>query len=134
MDQEPPQTPPQVADGLANVCRNLDTLRTALRHGQHDQEEEPASLRQVLEAVRTRADLAGPLQALHTALLDAGDTLGIWGAARREVILAGDDHGVPFEPIYRCPLGRCSGRRPDNTTVFPLICTITGRELHQETL
>jgi hypothetical protein len=133
LDQQPPQATPQVADGLAYVCRHLDTLRTALRHGQHH-EEEPAALQQVLEAARTLADLTGPLQALHTALLKAGDTLGIWGAARREVTLAGDDHGVPFEPVYRCPLGRCTGRHPDNTTIFPLICTITGRELHQETL
>lgn len=134
LDQQPPQATLRVADGLAYVCRHLDTLRTALRHGQHDQEEEPASLRQVLEAVRTGADLAGPLQALHTALLEAGDTLGVWGAARRGVTLAGDDPGVPFEPVYPCPLGRCTGRHPDNTTIFPLICTITGRELHQETL
>lgn len=135
MDQEPQQANVQVADGLAYVCRHLDTLRTALQHDRNDQgEEEPALLRQVLEAVRTRTDLAGPLQALHTALLDAGDTLGVWGAAQRGVNLAGTDQGVPFEPVYRCPLGRCAGRRPDNTTVFPLICTITGRELHQETL
>ena len=45
--------------------------------------------------------------------------------------------GVPSDPeapVYGCPLGRCTGRRPDNTTVFPLICAITGRELRQEIL
>ncbi len=125
---------------MAWVCERLETLRQDLGRGGHPDQQgdgDPEPLRLVLEAFTAGANLAEPLEDLHTALLDVGDPLGLWGQVRsghRGVNLAGTHDGTPFEPVYPCPLGRCSGRTPDNTTVFPLVCAITGRELRQKTL
>ncbi|MEV5750750.1 hypothetical protein AB0L00_23250 [Actinoallomurus sp. NPDC052308] len=119
------------ADALAYVCGQVDSLRAILADGHG-----PSPLDDLLAAARDGRDLTGPLETLHTTLLAAGDPLGVWGHVRswRAVNATGIDQRAPFEPVYLCPLLRCSGRRPDNTTVFPLTCTITGRPLRREEL
>lgn len=138
MSQEENQPNYPVADGLASVCERLETIRRDLRRGsQEEQQQDPAPIRRVMEAFLDGGDLADPLQGLHTALLKAGDPTGVWGHVQpssRSVSLVGNTPDVPFELVYRCPLGRCAGRSPDNTTIFPLICALSGRELIQKTL
>lgn len=131
MSEETHQRVGRVADGLAYVCGSLDSLHAVLPG------DEQSPLRRLLAAVRADQDPAGPLEALHAALLAAGDPLGVWGHARsqsRAVPMTGVDERRPFEPIYLCPQGRCSGRRVDKTTTFPLTCAITGQELRRDQL
>lgn len=131
MSEETHQRSVRVAEGLAYVCRNLDSLHAVLPG------DEQSPLRRLLAAMRADHDQAGPMEALHAALLAAGDPLGVWGHARSEsraVSIAGADGGRPFEPIYLCPQGRCSGRRVDKTTTFPLTCAITGQHLRRDHL
>jgi hypothetical protein len=128
-----------VADGLASVCERLETIRRDLhRRNPEEQRQDPDPVLGITEAIREGSDLADPLQGLHTALLKAGDPTGVWGHVQpstREVTLVGDDPGMAFEVVYRCPLGRCSGRTPDNTTTFPMICALSGgSELIKKTL
>jgi uncharacterized protein YbjT (DUF2867 family) len=120
----------RVADGLAYVCQHLDTIRAAL---DPDQQQEPAPIQAVRAALRTGADLTMPLQTLHSALLDVGDALGVWHAARNGPPMVGIPD-TPFEPIYLCPRDRCAGRRVDSATVFPLTCALAGQQLRRETL
>lgn len=119
-----------VADGLAYVCRRLDDISGLLP------KKKQALVSQVLAAVRAGQDPAGPLQALHIALQVAGDHLGVWGhrGEPRGPNMTGINRHQPLEPFYPCPLSRCSGRQVDQSTVFPLVCAITGRELRRERL
>jgi hypothetical protein len=128
----------RTADALAYVCARLDWLRS-LPLGNGPTAQSP--LQQLLDAVRRGQDVSAHLDALHTAVQSAGDALGVRGArghARRGegsgLNLAGIDGRAPFEHLYLCPADRCSGRRPDRTTVFPLICGITGERLRRERL
>jgi hypothetical protein len=134
MAEGPDVTDAHTADALAYVCGRLDYLRAVLPH---DEAGEPPALRALLDALRDAQDLAGPLDALHAGLLRAGDALGVWGHVRsgwRGLGVPGVEEDAPLEVVYVCPLGRCSGRRPDRTTTFPVTCTITGQELRRERL
>lgn len=132
MSEETLQSANRIAAGLAYVCKELASLRAVLPP------DKQSPLEQLLAAVRAGEDLAGPLEALHTALLAAGDPLGVWGHLgvweQRSVTIAGVNTQQPFEPIYLCPHGRCAGRSADKDTVFPLTCAITGKKLRQEQL
>jgi hypothetical protein len=123
-----------VADALAYVCGRLEYLRAVLPR---DEAGDPPVLRALFAALSDGQDLVGPLEALHADLLNAGDVLGVWGHVRpgwRNLSVSGLDESAPFEVVYLCPLGRCSGRRPEKTTTFPVTCAITGRELRRERL
>jgi hypothetical protein len=125
----------QTGWALAYVCSHLAYLRALLPDGDaavalHD------LVRSVTSADPSGRDLRRRLDALHRKVQAAGDGLGVWGHAadtRRDLNLPGVSSG-PFEPLYLCPIGRCSGRQVDQTTVFPLVCEITGRELDQDVL
>lgn len=138
MPENPHRSADEISDALAWVCARIEDIRRDLRYGADSgQTGDPEPLKRVLDSFRAGSDLADPLQGLHHALLRVGDPLGVWGHVRphsRSVTLAGADNGTPYEPVYRCPTGRCAGRTPDNTTEFPLVCAMTGRELLQETL
>lgn len=124
---------------LAYVCRRLDYLRRLLSpdRGPGGDPPELDALTDAATAAQRpdQGELRDLLQALHQAVQAAGDPLGVWQAsAQRSVHLPGIPGGGPFEPLYLCPVGRCAGRRPDQSTVFPLTCTITGRELKRTIL
>ncbi|MFI6542971.1 hypothetical protein ACIBO9_06960 [Streptomyces prunicolor] len=124
---------------LAYVCRRLDYLRRLLAPDQ-DMGEGPPELRVLTDAVTAaqqpdRDAFQDLLQALHEAVQAAGDPLGVWQASQaRSIHLPGASGGAPFESLYRCPIDRCAGRHPDQSTVFPLTCKITGRELERTIL
>ena len=138
MSQEEHQPAYPIANGLASACERLETIRRDLRRSSGQElQQDPEPLQRLVEAFRSGSDLAAPLQGLHDALLNAGDPTGVWGHVQpgsRGVSLAGNDPDMPFEVVYRCPLGRCAGRSPDNTTIFPLMCALSGKELIQKTL
>ena len=77
MAEETNEAASRVADALAGVCGQLDSLRALL-----PDDDEGSPLEKLLEAVRAGQDPAGPLDALHTALLAAGDHLGVYGNTR----------------------------------------------------
>jgi hypothetical protein len=87
----------------------------------------------VANAVRIGADLREPLEALHAALLDAGDPRGVWGAARA-LMMTGLATDVPFEPVYACPHAHCSGHDIATATAISFMCTLTNQPLRKETL
>ncbi|MEU9472221.1 hypothetical protein AB0D78_37600 [Streptomyces avermitilis] len=124
---------------LAYVCRRLDYLRRLMTPNA-EPGSDPSELRALLRAVTAAqrpgaGELRDLLQALHQAVQASGDPLGVWQAsAGRSLQLPGIPGEVPFETLYRCPVDRCAGRRPDQSTVFPLTCTITGRELQRTVL
>ena len=124
---------------VAYICRRLDYLRRLLAPDQN-MGGDPPELRVLTDAVTAaqRSDqgaLQGPLQALHEAVQAAGDPLGVWQVRKeRSLHLPGESGEAPFESLYRCPIDRCAGRSPDQSTVFPLTCTITGRELERTIL
>ncbi|GGT15289.1 hypothetical protein GCM10010222_66730 [Streptomyces tanashiensis] len=129
----------RIGPALAYVCRRLDYLRGLLGPAQGTGGDPPEL--QALTAAVTAArrpgvsELQGLLQALHRAVQAAGDQAGVWQAStQRGLHLPGVSVDTPFEPIYVCPLARCAGRRPDQTTVFPLICALTGRQLERTIL
>lgn len=124
---------------VAYVCRRRDYLRQLLTGGQ-DAMQDPPVLRGVVEAVTGAQPpddtLRESLHALDQAVRREGDELGIAAAtqaaaAGRGLPLPGTDASAPFAPAYPCPIGRCAGRHPDQTTVFPLMCSLTGREIRQ---
>lgn len=127
-----------ISGALAYVCRRLDYLRRLMSSDPvpgHD----PSELRALISAVTapqqpSLGELQDLLRTLHQAVQAAGDPLGVrQTSAGRSLHLPGIGSG-PFEAVYQCPIGRCSGRRPDQSTVFPLTCTITGRELQRKIL
>ncbi|MFE9481263.1 hypothetical protein ACFYNM_21985 [Streptomyces spororaveus] len=128
-----------IGPALAYVCQRLGPLRELLTQAQGTLGD-PAELRALTDAVTAAqrpglSELRDLLQALHQTVQAAGDPLGVWQAtSQRSLHLPGISSGTPFEEIFLCPLGRCAGRRPDQTTVFPLKCAITGRELERTVL
>lgn len=135
MNQQPDQQtqPPvvPVAAGLAYACRYLKDIREVLRPD--GDQRDPLEIRRVADAVRTGADLRGPLEALHGALLAAGDPWGVWGAARA-LMMTGLDADVPFEPMCACPHDHCSGHSIVTATAISFTCTLTRQPLRSEAL
>jgi hypothetical protein len=131
----PAEDEDQTGPALAYVCSHLADLRVLLPDS-----DGAVALHELVTSVASAEfgqDLGRRLDALHRKVQAAGDALGVWGHvadARRDLNLPGVSGGGPFEPIYLCPVGQCSGRQVDQTTVFPLVCEIAGRELDQDVL
>lgn len=142
-----PERDERMGDALAYLCEHLDEVRGKLSRGRptYEDGQEPALLQTIvhgLQADEQPSDLAAALEELHTALRWAGDALGLWGHlpghihgrdVRGDVILAGIAR-ESAEILYLCPVGRCSGRRPEFGTVFPLTCSVVGAPLRRERL
>ncbi|WP_328915296.1 MULTISPECIES: hypothetical protein [unclassified Streptomyces] len=129
-------------EALAYVCRRLDYLRRLLTPGQVGGGD-PPELRALTTAVTAarrpgHGELRDLLQELHRVVQAAGDPLGVWQASAGRGFhlpgIPGIPGGSPFEALYLCPMGSCAGRHPDQSTVFPLTCAITGRELERTIL
>ncbi|MEU9247788.1 hypothetical protein [Streptomyces sp. NPDC048385] len=111
-------------NGLAYVCAHLDDLRRRLE-GAGD----ATALRDLLAAVRDGQEAAGPLRALHNALLGAGDARGVYGATR-SFRPAGIDGTATAETVYLCPADRCSRYAWPESSAAPL-CEATGQRLRR---
>lgn len=125
----------KISEGLAYVCQHLDQIRADLSYC--DGSGDLGPLERLLAAVSESREIAGPLNALHDALLAGGDALGVYGHARdsgpRGLRPAGVDER-PVETVYLCPNGGCSRYGwPDATNGTPQ-CEISGKRLRRERL
>lgn len=117
-------------NGLAYVCGHLDQVRADL---QGDGAGDVSPLQRLLDAVRDGQDLADLLDALHAAVQNSGDALGVYGHGVRGLRPTGVEDG-PMEIVYLCPVGRCSGRRWPGVATFPVRCQISEQDLRREWL
>ena len=90
---------------VAYVCDQLDYIRTTLEtYGSQG----AAPLEYVLAALRHADDLpSAHLEALHEALLTAGDAVGIHGHLRG-LTLSGFNTPEPDAWVLLCPTGQCA--------------------------
>ena len=111
-------------DGLAYVCAHLADLR---RHLQTV--GDTTALRDLLAALNHGQEVTGPLRALHSALLRAGDVRGVYGGTR-SLRPAGIDDTAATETVYLCPADRCSRYAWPESSAPPR-CEATGQELRR---
>ncbi|UGT68147.1 hypothetical protein LTT66_34155 [Nocardia gipuzkoensis] len=113
---------------MAYVCRNLPEIRSLLR----DDGGDPSTPLQRLLARARSGDspaISPLLDAVHSALQQAGDARGIFGNLRG---MAGV--GLrPIEIVYRCPNALCTGRQDDEVGAETPRCAVTDRELIRDT-
>ncbi|MGY2058610.1 hypothetical protein ACW9HQ_27225 [Nocardia gipuzkoensis] len=118
----------RVGAGLAYVCRNLSDIRSLLR----DDGGDPSTPLQRLLGGAQSGDapaISALLDAVHSALQQAGDARGIFGNLRG---MAGV--GLrPIEIVYRCPNALCTGRQDDEVGAETPRCAVTDRELIRDT-
>lgn len=118
----------QEAAGLAYVCANLGELRAILG----DDGEDPASvLERLLAALRSGETVTQLLEEAHRAMQRAGDALGIYGQQDRGAAAIGTER---MEIVFRCPLGKCTGRPFGDVASFPPLCSVNGTELVRDRL
>ncbi|MEU6481068.1 hypothetical protein ABZ858_30175 [Streptomyces sp. NPDC047017] len=114
---------------VAYVCRQTERIRADLvTYGP----DGAAPLERLLSALRDGEEITAPLDALHEALLAAGDAVGIYGHTRGLT-----PHGVtptmPDERVLLCPTDQCSRFEwPDGADA--LRCPISSRPLRREHL
>jgi hypothetical protein len=115
---------------VAYVCARLDQIRTSLeRYGR----EGAAPLERVVAALRAEEDPVPALDALHEALLVAGDAVGLHGRVRGLSPL-GVDADLPDEWVLLCPTGQCARHAwPDGGDAEPP-CRVSGRPLRRARL
>ncbi|ALO11707.1 Response regulator [Streptomyces venezuelae] len=115
--------------GLARVCGRLDEIREILAGGGP---AGPAALEGLLAQARRGGDLTAALESLDHAVKEAGDALGVHGAARAVPLLGGGSDGRG-ESVLRCPSRRCSRTVWPERGALPE-CAISGEALHWERL
>lgn len=91
-------------DEIAYVCAEFQGLHAGL---EAHSTEGAAPLERLLAALRAGADPTAPLEALHEALLAAGDAAGIHGQTRG-LHPIGVGAATPDEWVLLCPTGQCS--------------------------
>lgn len=121
------------AAGLAYVCSHLPELRGLLGD---DGSESGTPLGRLLAACggsRPAADIAPLLGEVDAALRALTDGMvGVQGFGEgRGTSWSGLE---PLEYVYRCPLGRCTGRLGSEVAEVRPLCAISRRELVRERL
>lgn len=116
-------------EAVAYVCDELAHIRETL---EARTSEGVAPLERVLAALRAGEALAAPLDALHEALLTAGDASGIYGHPRG-LIPRGVSPAMPDEWVLLCPRNQCSRHAWADGPEAPR-CRITGQPLRRERL
>lgn len=111
--------------GIARICASPDDLRQVL--------DNSAPLDAVLDLLRSDpgdlASLIGVLDALHSALQQAGDQLGLYGEAARGVP-SGLGPGRRTDVVFHCPQGRCArSERPGPGVTERPRCTLFDEDL-----
>lgn len=145
-DSAGPDADVQARVGLGYVCAHHDEIRRDLSlsgfggvrsrterggNGVDGFAAEPEPLRDLALALTGDQSPIPALDAIHAALLAAGDALGLYGRARpgiRGVTPPGVDTAVPpptEETVYLCPRRRCS-RYAWPGSDQPESCAITG--------
>ncbi|WP_125591706.1 hypothetical protein [Amycolatopsis balhimycina] len=112
---------------VAYVCVQSDRIRAVLEtHGP----DGAAPLERTLAALRDGEETTAPLDALHDALLVAGDAAGINGRARG-LTPHGVSPAMPDEWVLLCPMHHCSRYTWPSGPELPR-CTISGQPLRRE--
>ena len=114
---------------VAYICDQLDRIRAALEtHSIRG----VAPLERVLAALLAGEDMTEALEALHVALLAAGDAAGINGRTRGMKPI-GANSAMPDESVLLCPTNQCSRYNWPDGPEAPR-CRITGQPLREERL
>ncbi|MEU9575347.1 hypothetical protein AB0D62_37020 [Streptomyces massasporeus] len=114
---------------IARICETFDGMRQLLG--------DPAPLDTILDQLRADVEdpalLVGLLDALDSALLQAGDELGLYDEAGRKPLFVPSNGLGPArrtEIVFHCPEGRCTRMvRPDPTASARPRCTLFDKEL-----
>ncbi|MFE3906662.1 hypothetical protein ACFXPY_42135 [Streptomyces sp. NPDC059153] len=119
----------QEADGLARVCQNLDDIRDTCVEAYGDD----SAVQRLLAAIAARQGVGAPLQDLDSALVRAGDVLGVLQCGVRGPRIPGADEG-PLELVYHCPLNLCSVRLRWPQPPAARRCSIAGSGMSPKSL
>jgi hypothetical protein len=119
----------ELREDVAYLCDQLGHIRATL---EAHSREGTAPLERLLAALRDGADLSAPLDALHEALLAAGDAAGIHGRTRG-LTPHGVNPAMPDEWVLLCPTDQCSRFKwPDGPEASR--CRISDQPLRRERL
>lgn len=117
-------------DAVAYVCDQLDYIRRSLTARDC---RGAAPLDRLLTALHNGEELSTLLQALHEALLAAGDAAGI-RPETRGLNPIGTPPAMPHEWVLLCPSGECSRHAWLDGSEAPPTCRISGHPLRKERL
>ncbi|MFJ4979240.1 hypothetical protein ACIP6X_28560 [Streptomyces coeruleorubidus] len=114
---------------VARICETSDGIRQLL--------DDSAPLDAVLDVLRSRAGetpvLTGLLDDLDSALLQAGDELGLYGEGGRGPLTVPSNGLGPArrtEIVFHCPEGRCARMvRPEATVSARPRCAVFDEDL-----
>lgn len=129
VDHEARTSGAESREDIAYVCDQLDHIRSTL---ETHSAVGLTPLRHVLAALDDGEDLAEPLDALHDALLVAGDAVGIRSNVRG-LHPIGVTPATPDEWVLLCPTGRCPRHAWPDGDETPR-CRISDRPLRREQL
>ncbi|MET7761579.1 hypothetical protein [Streptomyces sp. NPDC005336] len=116
-------------EDVAYVCEQLEHIRTLL---QTHSPAGTAPLERLVATLQAGEDPAMPLDAVHEALLAAGDAVGIHGRVRG-LNPIGADPATPREWVLLCPTGQCSRYSWPDGPQAPS-CPVSGQSLRTEPL
>jgi hypothetical protein len=122
---------------LAYACTHLNELREELRLTHPGAAAgEPSLLRDLTDAVNAGRPCGPALDAIHSALLDAGDQLGLYGRIDpdwRGLTPTGITVMPPDsdERVYLCPINQCSRHSWPGPDPRPS-CAIIGEALRED--
>lgn len=91
----------QIAEAIAYVCENIGPIRTTLAGGAEDGRRQ---FDELLAALRDETDPVDLLEAVHRALRQAHDALGVFGRNRDASMTKVIGIESP-EPVLLCPRG-----------------------------
>lgn len=129
MQPPPPEAAKPDPAALAYLCANLQEICDALGDDGSDPTTPVAKTLAAVAADDAPATIAA-LNTLHAALQHIGDALGVYGSLRGL-----SPTGIRgLEVIYRCPLGRCTGRDRSQAVDDAPVCAISGKQLRREVL
>lgn len=130
----------KLKDALAYVCVHLDELLGELDEVGGSSAEVGLSLADGLIAAVEERRSPGPLlDALHAALEESGDVLGLYGRIDPDQRGGWHPVGMDVQPpaadeiVYLCPAGQCA-RSAWSTSEPEARCSLTGQRLRADRL
>ncbi|MCX5215566.1 hypothetical protein OG689_41150 [Kitasatospora sp. NBC_00240] len=130
----------RIKAGLAYICVHMQEIREDLTGNQTDGPVGAPGVLHDLQQTLAAGQQYGPaLEAIHRALLDAGDVLGLYGRVHpndRGLVPDGFDTAKPppsHDVVYLCPLDQCS-RYSWPQPGSPPRCAISGQALREDHL
>jgi hypothetical protein len=128
-DEDP--TGHRMQEGVAYLCEHFARIQSAL--GGADGQGMPLLLNRLQERVLGSDSPQDVLDAIHEALIAAGDARGIYMRTRGNMTLPGMTASQPPEVIYLCPIMRCRRVVPGPLVIAPR-CNLAGTPLRRDRL